>query len=365
MNDRAKPNPRLRQALIVAVCVLAVLLFLYLLLRDRPGSANDYLDDSAPYTFDSSANRTFRTVGSRLAVVSSSGLQLLDDDGKTVLHEIFTLAQPGISVGGERVCAYDIGGTTLCVADFKGNKTDITPSGEIISADLSESGYLAVCTEAAGYKGAVTVYDASGKAVYVWYSGTGYLVRAAVSPDGKYLAALCLQDTGSAVHTFTLTSADERGSTVCADELFADLFWRGGRICCVSQSRLAFFDDSAKLADEYPFGDLYLYDYAAEGDGFVTLALSRYRSGSAAQLVTVNSGGNVLGKCTPTGSVTSLSVNGKQVLVQYSDRLTLYNQQLDEIKSVEQNLLGVRRSVLLRRGAALLVSGSSAAVLAF
>ncbi len=209
------------------------------------------------------------------------------------------------------------------------------------------------------------MYDASGKAVYVWYSGTGYLVRAAVSPDGKYLAALCLQDTGSAVHTFTLTSADERGGAVCADELFADLFWRGGRSCCVSQSRLAFFDDSAKLADEYSFGDLYLYDYAAEGDGFVTLALSRYRSGSAAQLVTVNSGGNVLGECTPTGSVTSLSVNGKQVLVQYSDRLTLYNQQLDEIKSVEQNLLGVRRSVLLRRGAALLVSGSSAAVLAF
>ena len=37
----------------------------------------------------------------------------------------------------------------------------------------------------------------------------------------------------------------------------------------------------------------------------------------------------------------------------------------DQTKSVEQNLLGVRRSVLLRRGAALLVSGSSAAVLAF
>ena len=196
MNDHPKHNPRLRQTVIVAVCVLAVLLFLYLLLRDRPGSASDYLDDSAPYTFDSSASRTFRTVDSRLAVVSSSGLQLLDENGKTVLHEIFTLSQPGISVGGERVCAYDIGGTTLCVADFKGNKTDIEPAGEIISADLSDSGYLAVCSDAAGYKGAVTVYDTSGKAVYVWYSGTGYLVRAAVSPDGKYLAALCLQDSG-------------------------------------------------------------------------------------------------------------------------------------------------------------------------
>ena len=288
MNDHAKHNPRLRQTVIVAVCVLAVLLFLYLLLRDRPGSASDYLDDSAPYTFDSSASRTFRTVDSRLAVVSSSGLQLLDENGKTVLHEIFTLSQPGISVGGERVCAYDIGGTTLCVADFKGNKTDIEPPGEIISADLSDSGYLAVCSDAAGYKGAVTVYDTSGKAVYVWYSGTGYLVRAAVSPDGKYLAALCLQDSGSIVHTFSLTSEAERGSAACADELFADLFWRGGKVCCVSQTRLAFFDDAAKLTAEYPFGDLYLYDYAAEGDGFVTLALSRYRSGSAEQLVTVD-----------------------------------------------------------------------------
>ena len=365
MNDHQKRNPRLRQTVIVAVCVLAVLLFLYLLLRDRPGSASDYLDDSAPYTFDSSASRTFRTVDSRLAVVSSSGLQLLDDSGKTVLHEIFTLSQPGISVGGERVCAYDIGGTTLCVADFKGNKTDIEPAGEIISADLSDSGYLAVCSDAAGYKGAVTVYDTSGKAVYVWYSGTGYLVCAAVSPDGKHLAALCLQDSGSVVHTFSLTSADERGSAECADELFADLFWRGGKVCCVSQTRLAFFDDNAKLTAEYPFGDLYLYDCAAEGDGFVTLALSRYRSGSAEQLVTVNASGNALGKCDTSGAVTSLSVNGKQVLVQYSDRLTLSNQQLDEIKSVEQNLLGVRRSVLLRRGAALLVSGSSAEVLAF
>ena len=209
------------------------------------------------------------------------------------------------------------------------------------------------------------MYDTSGKAVYVWYSGTGYLVRAAVSPDGKYLAALCLQDSGSVVHTFALTSEDERGSAACADELFADLFWRGGKVCCVSQTRMAFFDDNAMLTAEYPFGDLYLYDYAAEGDGFVTLALSRYRSGSAEQLVTVNASGNELGKCETTGAVTSLSVNGKQVLVQYSDRLTLYNQQLDEIKSVEQNLLGVRRSVLLRRGAALLLSGSSAEVLAF
>ena len=89
------------------------------------------------------------------------------------------------------------------------------------------------------------------------------------------------------------------------------------------------------------------------------------RQYGAEQLVTVNASGSELGKCETTGAVTSLSVNGKQVLVQYSDRLTLYNQQLDEIKSVEQNLLGVRRSVLLRRGAALLLSGSSAEVLAF
>ena len=313
------------------------------------------------------ADRTscFASLDGSLAIVTNSQLLGMQENGQVVCNETVKWTSCTVAQNQGIAAAYDIGGTTLCVADFKGNKTDIEPAGEIISADLSDSGYLAVCSDAAGYKGAVTVYDTSGKAVYVWYSGTGYLVRAAVSPDGKYLAALCLQDSGSVVHTFALTSEDERGSAACADELFADLFWRGGKVCCVSQTRLAFFDDNAKLTAEYPFGDLYLYDYAAEGDGFVTLALSRYRSGSAEQLVTVNASGSELGKCETTGAVTSLSVNGKQVLVQYSDRLTLYNQQLDEIKSVEQNLLGVRRSVLLRRGAALLLSGSSAEVLAF
>ena len=46
MNDHAKHNPRLRQTVIVAVCVLAVLLFLYLLLRDRPGSASCFSSSS-------------------------------------------------------------------------------------------------------------------------------------------------------------------------------------------------------------------------------------------------------------------------------------------------------------------------------
>ena len=380
-DDGAKEPPKKRRMLrkfLIFLLVLIAVLGLVLVAAWRDGTGFDALrryfaygteavgGEKTVYRYDTDNTNRFARVGTgSLVILSDTSLRLLGPDGSEGWSANVKMNAPGLGQGGGLAVAYDIGGTTLCVADFKGSKTDIEPAGEIISADLSDSGYLAVCSDAAGYKGAVTVYDTSGKAVYVWYSGTGYLVRAAVSPDGKYLAVLCLQDSGSVVHTFALTSADERGSAACADELFADLFWRGGKVCCVSQMRLAFFDDAARLTAEYPFGDLYLYDYAAEGDGFVTLALSRYRSGSAEQLVTVGASGNELGKCSTTGAVTSLSVNGKQVLVQYSDRLTLYNQQLDEIKSVEQNLLGVRRSVLLRRGAALLVSGSSAEVLAF
>ena len=197
MNDHPKHNLRLRQTVIVAVCVLAVLLFLYLLLRDRPGSASDYLDDSAPYTFDSSASRTFRTVDSRLAVVSSSGLQLLDENGKTVLHEIFTLSQPGISVGGERVCAYDIGGTALYVLDETGPRLELTSDGPLVSANLNGSGMLAVTTQISGTKGHVDVYGADMQVLFAFNAHRRFVADACVTEDGGYLAAVTMGQADS------------------------------------------------------------------------------------------------------------------------------------------------------------------------
>lgn len=349
-------NPKLRMLLIAAVAVIVALLFVALLLQRGGSAARGTGADGEPYTLDSSAKQVFRALDGRLAVASSSGLQLFDENGNTVLHEIFSLAEPGLTVGADRTAAYDIGGTQLTVAGFDGDIQTVAVSGTIVSVSLNESGWLTVVTDAAGYKGMVTVYDASLNAIYEWYSGKGYVMNAVLSAGNSRLAVLCAEEGGSAVHLFSLDSETERGSYAVTNELFADLYWiDGDRVCALSQSRLAFLNDKAELMGEYSYGGMYLYDYSKEGDGFFTLVLSQYRSGSAAKVVTVSPSGVLLGTAVPAGDVESVSVCGKQVLLCGGGALTLYNQQMEQLEQKQEDLLGVRRAILLQRGKALLV----------
>lgn len=363
MQERMPPkNPKLRMLLIAAVAVIVALLFVALLLQRGGRAASGSGTEGEPYMLDSSTKQVFRALDGRLAVASSSGLQLFDESGNTVLHEIFSLTEPGLTVGADRAAAYDIGGTQLSVVDFDGGDLQkVEVAGTIVSASLNDSGWLTVVTDAAGYKGMVTVYDAALNAIYEWYSGKGYVMNAALSDNNSRLAVLCAEEGGSAVHLFALDSEEERGCYAVTNELFADLYWiDGDRVCALSQSRLAFLNDKAELAGEYNYGGMYLYDYSKDGDGFFTLVLSQYRSGSAAKVVTVSPSGVVLGETVPPGDVESVSVCGKQVLLCGSGRLTLYNQQMELLKQDLEDLLGVRRALLLQRGKALLVYDYSA-----
>ena len=359
--DEKTNNSRLRQTLLVAAAVLAALVFVVALVR-RGVAGGAGAASETPFLLDNSAGQVYAVSDGRLAVAANSGVQLFDADGNTVLHEIVSLSEPGITAGDRRVAAFDIGGTTLLVADFDGNVARVEPAGAIISARMNADGELAVATEAAGYKGMVTVYDEKLTAIYQWYSGTGYVMNAALSDAGT-LAVLCADADGASVHLFSLDSEGERGVFQADEELFADLCWLdGGHVAALSQTRLVLLDDRGQSTGEYAFDRLHLYDYSRDGSGFFTLALSQYRSSSATKLVTISPSGEVLGETEPPDGLEGVSACGKQVLVQRGGKLTLYNQQLEELRSAETELHGVGRAILLQRGRALLLSDDSAQV---
>ena len=66
----------------------------------------------------------------------------------------------------------------------------------IMSTAINENGLFAVCTEEAGYKGSVTVYDSELTPLYKWYCASGDLICAALSRDGT-LAVLTENERGS------------------------------------------------------------------------------------------------------------------------------------------------------------------------
>ena len=352
---RARLLPVLIAAAAVVVGTVALFAF-----RDRLSAlfAGNGTDPGEAWAFEAGSAQSFAAAGNGLAVASSAGLELLDPDGYTVCRHVCALDAPAAAACSQYAAAYDLGGTALRVSDFKGNVTELDTQEPILSVTVSESGYMAVSAEEAGYKGKVTVYGPALTAVYEWYSAEGYLLSARVSPDGKQLAVLTAAGDGGHVHIFSLSSDQEKADYAASGELLTDAEWLSdSRLCALSQTRAVFLSDAGEELAACDFGGMYLTDYAF-GDGFAALALSDYLSGNADKLCTVGSDGETLGELTPTSELKDLDARGKRVAALWSDGVSVYSQTLSE-QGTYGDVQGVKGVLLRKKGdAALLYSAS-------
>lgn len=175
--------------------------------------------------------------GSCLFTVRSGSAKCFDGSGELVFERTLEPGKTHIIKSASLAAAYAEGGHSVAFSD-----------GELISSDngircarLSETGYLALCTDEPGYMGSVTVYSPDKRAVYRWYSAEQSLVCAAVSPDGKLLAAL----TDCGIRIFSLGSEDGRGSFECPG--LRDIVWLGERVCGIGTDCAYVCDDEGRL----------------------------------------------------------------------------------------------------------------------
>lgn len=330
-----KPNRGKRLLLVLAFLVLLVGMGMLLAYRsgilDKVHGGKEIISKIEPYTFETGTQQLFAPMKGGFAVGSTTGLQVLDKSGVTVVRGTVSITTPALVSCDSRAAVYDVGGTVLRVGDLNGELTVLDTKDKIISVTMNETGFLAVVTEETGYKGLVTVYNKDLEPVYRWHSGTNYVLSARVDPNGKTMAALTLEETGSAVHLFSLQSETEQAAYHTQGLLLFDLaFLSGDRLCAVHDDGLVFFDAGGADGGSWSFGGQFLSDYSFGGDGFVTVMLSQYQSGSGGTVATVGYGGLVTGQMDPLFPAQSLSVRDKQVLIRYGEYTAVYSQSLEE-----------------------------------
>lgn len=346
--------------LTLLVVILAVFVFLY---RDRfaPASLSkssedlaDMVSSNEPFTYETGSQQRFALMGSDLAVASSTGLQLLDKDGNTVSREVFSMINPAVCGSGNTCAFYDVGG--YCLRIYKdGEFKNMDSDNAITSVSVNSSGYYAVAGSEPGYKGSVKVYDSALEPVYEWYSGSGYIIDAAVSPDNTLLAVLCVEASGSVVHIFKIDSEDEYASAAVPDELaFKLCFEEGGNFCIISEKSMHFFTSSGKALSNYDFADYYLADYELNENCWA-IVLSKYVSGSDVTLLSFGGGGKQDGSSSLSAEPVALASQGGKLLVLSSSDISLYSHDL-HLQKQNHVVPGFVSAVLLPKDSVLLLS---------
>lgn len=318
------------------------------------------------FSFDSGFNNVFADMNGGFVVASTVGVQVFDGAGSKTYTEIYGMADPAVAAGGKICAAYDLGGKALKVFDAAGILGSMETDRDIISAALSPGGYLALCTEeSGGYKASVSVYKSGAytysKPVFQWYSGQGYILSAALTPDDKRLAVLTLTGSGSRIVFFSLDSTDEKGSCTLDGRLALDIRLTGdGRVLAVCKDALvAVTSDGASevLAD---YSDKYLTGWSA-GDSFTALVLSDYMVGDQGRIVTADDEGKTLGTIETQRKIISVSACGDHLAVLYGDGFAVYDKNLNECAN-DDNTAGTLGTIMRSDGTALLISPHSASV---
>lgn len=341
---------------------------------------SDAVSGETVYEYDISPQNRFVMLGNSLVIASDTGVRLLDQQGEEIWSKTVGLPGPALVQGGGYAVAYGVGGTNLFVLDQEGEVLHLTADEEepFVAATLNENGWLAVTAEKRNYKGSVSVYDKDLELVFKLDSASSFVVDAYVLDDNKTLAAVTLgQENGSFVSKIVLYRLDASEAEMAEDreELVvtphADYDVKNGlvfavdyqekQIMTVSDTCLTFADADGQVKAEYSFSGDYLRGYSLDGDGFATVLLNRYQSGSAGRLVTIGMDGTEIAVLDVNQEVLDISAAGRYLAVLYADSLVIYNQELQVYASLQGTDFAT--GVLMREdGSALLLSAENASV---
>ena len=317
------------------------------------------------YSYDSDRSGCFATLDGSLIRSSLSQVSVMGEDGNMRFHESVKFRCAAIDSNGKRAVAYDIGGTELYVMDSKGLVHHITCDSEVQSAQLGEDNKLAVVVNKSGYKAAVYVYDAAGQLTFEFDSADKFIMTAAVSDDGKHLAAVTMgQSDGvftSYVVIYRMNRKEPTATCELPGEAVYDLRTVDNTFCVVAENALYFVANNGTINASYPFEESYLRRCSLQGDGFAALLLGRYKSGAQGTLLTVDERGKVIGEVEADGEVLDLSASGNYVAALYSDHLTIYDKRMRECATLS-NVSAAREILMRGDGSAVLAGNGSAAL---
>ena len=317
------------------------------------------------YTYAAEQDNCYASLEGSLVLASPRRIALLGEDMTTRYSADVEFRKSAVCSNGTVAAVYDIGGSEIYLLNAQGLVRQLTAEGEILSCSLNEKGALAVTYNKSGYKAGVMVYSEKGELLFEFNSADRFLMTAAVSRDGRQMAAVTMGQTEGNFASSVVIYRMDSSEIYAACELYGgavyDLGTVGSHYCAVGEDALHFVGSNGTLKAVYDFDGGYLRRCGLSDEGFAALVLGRYRSGAQARLVTVDDEGQVMGELEVDREVLNLSVAGKYVAVLYSDELIIYDKKLETYARLPA--VSAAKMVLMRDdGSAVLVGTNSASL---
>ena len=320
---------------------------------------------AAPFTHAGGDKLSLAYLDSGVLLSSAAGAHYYSFAGESYASRVLAMENPVLSACSSAGVVYDAGGQELFL--FRnGQETfhlSLEGGGDLLSARVNNSGWLTVTAQQSGYKGVVTVYDASGKEVIQIRLSSTFVADAVLSPDCRTVAVITIGQEGGSFQSSVLfypVDQEEPSAQAALDGITVlDLDYESGRLWVLGEDCVITVAEDGSQLSSYSFGRSYLKGCSFGGDGFALLLLGRYRAGSASQALTVDAEGQLMASLDLSGQVLEFDSAGNYCSLLSGGELTIYTPELQQYALLESTQ-GARYTALSANGSALLADSQQA-----
>lgn len=296
---RKKISAQRQRKFIAAVIILAVLCtgIHFLIKEDVAGIIGDRIAASSSGTaglpVDISGTNVLETftVGEHIGIMTDAVYYLYAENGKQLLSAQHGFANPIVEAAGRRFLIYDQGGNKLLVRMRDKILFEKEFEYKIITADLSEEGWLSVVTSAQRYASKLHVFDEEYSEIFSWSASDEYIVCASSDADSKTVAAAALSanEAGEMVttaHIFTTEAAVElckkefKGASALNIEFDSE-----GDVKLVCDSVAALIDSEGHVLGRYDYDSVPAASINITGKDGAVIIFDRFTEARTAEAV--------------------------------------------------------------------------------
>ena len=325
----------------------------------------DESGEGAPFTHAGGEDISFACLSDGVMMTSTAGIHYYSFSGEQYAEQVTTMEHPVLTASASTGVAYDAGGDTVYL--YRGGQESraltLEGGGEVLSARINDSGWLAVTSQGSGYKGVVTVYNSDFEEVFRVKRSSTFLVDAMVSPDCKTVAVVTMgQQSGqfeSQLLIYRLDSEDHLAQVDLGNMAALDLEYEGEQIWVLGENALVSVAVEGWEKHSYSFGRSYLKGCSLGGDGFALVLLGRYRAGSADQALTILPDGQAQSSLSLRSQVLSFDAQGRYLCLLTGGQLNIYPPDMAAYRTLE-DAQGARFVSLAANGSALLADRQQA-----
>lgn len=337
LERKQKKNKKRR---IIAWAVIGVIVVVLLVMRIaeidfssiRDGSAFDSAasqDSGYPYKLSSGSDLYFGSVGGDICVLEDTAYAVLDSsDADVKLSFDHGFSNPVIKTAGSYSLLYDQGGISYRLDSDSENIYQEKSEEQLLCADVSDSGAVALATTSSDALSTVCVYNRSLKQKFSYNVSDGYVTSVAVDSRGSRVAFAAVSSENARfktiVYTMSIDDTAPRAQFEYIGSSVLELRFSSTDLFVVGSDFVSVIDSLKTEKQIYEQGSVGAVTYSFTSDGSLIYAYTAYSGSADNNISVVKPSGKVTEVVSTDSAVKDVTGNSSRVSVLTAEKVVTY-----------------------------------------